>query len=43
MNNRIVIALLVMLLGMQVFAQESAPKILSIDDETVIDNVYATL
>lgn len=43
MNNRIVIALFVMLLGMQAFAQESAPKILSIDDETVIDNGYATL
>ena len=43
MNNRIVIALLVMLLGIQAFAQESAPKILSIDDETVIDNGYATL
>lgn len=43
MNKRIVIALLVMLLGMQAFAQEGAPKILSIDDETVVDNGYATL
>ena len=43
MNKRIVIALLVMLLGVQAFAQEGAPKILSIDDETVIDNGYATL
>lgn len=43
MNNRIVITLFVMLLGIQAFAQEGAPKILSIDDETVIDNGYATL
>ena len=43
MNNRIVITLFVMLLGMQAYAQGSAPKILSIDDETVIDNGYVTL
>ena len=43
MNNRIVITLFVMFLGIQVYAQDGAPKILSINDETVIDNGFATL
>ena len=32
-----------MLLSIQAYAQEGAPKILSINDEMVIDNGYATL
>ena len=43
MYNRIVFTLFVLLLSIQAYAQDGAPKILSIDDETVIDNGYATL
>ena len=43
MNNRIIITLIVMFLSIQAYAQDGAPKILSINDETVTDNVYATL
>ena len=43
MSKHIVITLFVMLLSIQAYAQEGAPKILSINDETVIDNGYATL
>jgi len=43
MYNRIVFTLFVLLLSIQAYAQDGAPKILSIDDETVIDNSYATL
>ena len=43
MNCRIVVILFALLMSVQIHAQGSAPKILSIDDETVIDNGYATL
>ena len=43
MNSRIVVILFAFLMSVQIHAQGSAPKILSIDDETVIDNGYATL
>ena len=43
MSKNIVVTLFVMLLGLQAYAHEGAPKILSINDETVIDNGYATL
>ena len=43
MNNRIIITLIVMFLSIQAYAQDGAPQIRSINDETVIDNGFATL